>query len=292
MKAAAKLDWFSCINYSAISLLCLIMVYPLLNVAAISFSSYAAYIENPLRIWPKDWTLDAYLQILAHPVLWYSYLNTIIVSAVGVAIGAFLYIITAYPLSKRHLKGRSFLMLVVVFTMLFSGGLIPSYYLMRSLGLLDTLAALILPSLFSGFYLILMKSYIEAIPHELEEAAKMDGASEPYLLFKIITPLCKPILATLCLFQLVGYWNNFFNGIIYIRDPYKWPLMLFLREVIMAARMQELASGGNTVEISTNIPPETLQYATLMIVMLPIICVYPFLQKYFVQGIMLGSVKG
>jgi putative aldouronate transport system permease protein len=288
-----KLELFDVVNYTLIVIACAIMLYPFVNVISVSFSSYAAYVENPLMIWPHDFDMSAYKEIMGHRVLWTSYRNTIIVTTVGVAVGILLYILTAYPLSKTVLKGRKILMVLVIFTMLFNGGLIPNFYLMRSLGLLDTYAALILPSLFSGFSLILMKSYFESIPEELEEAARIDGASDPYILFRIVVPLSKPIIATLCLFAAVGYWNNFFNGIVYIRSVDKWPLMLFLREIIEGASMKEIASGGNVAETGgEQVMKETLKYATLTIVMIPILLVYPFLQKYFVKGIMLGSVKG
>lgn len=288
-----KLNWFDSINYMLICLISFLMLYPFLNVLAVSISSYSAYVENPLRIWPKNISFQAYREIMDHPVLWSSYLNTIIITVSGVLIGIFLYILTAYPLSKKHLRGRNLFMLAIVFTMLFNGGLIPNYYLIRSLGLLDTLAALVLPMLFSGFNLILMKTFMEYIPEELEEAARIDGASDPYILFRIIVPLSKPIIATLCLFTAVAYWNNFFNAIIYIRDVDNWPLMLFLREIIEGAKLDSITGGGNTAEAGNIVVnSETLQYATLMIVTIPILCVYPFLQKYFVKGIMLGSVKG
>lgn len=288
-----RIELFDIVNYVLIALACICMLYPFVNVAAVSLSSYTAFVANPMLIWPKDVTLGAYEEILSHPILWKSYLNTIIVTVSGVVIGAFLYLITAYPLSKSHLRGRRLFMLLIVFTMLFNGGLIPNFYLMRSLGLLDSLAALIVPALLSGFSLILMKSYMESLPEELEEAAKIDGASEPYILFRIVFPLSMPIVATLGLFAAVGYWNNFFNGVVYIRSVEKWPLMLFLREIIEGSKMMEISTGGNAAELGAGtVPTETLKYATLMIVMLPILCVYPFLQKYFVKGLMLGSVKG
>ncbi|MDQ0915164.1 carbohydrate ABC transporter permease [Paenibacillus sp. V4I5] len=286
-----KLELFDTINYTLLTLICVVMLYPFINVASVSLSSYSAYVNNPTMIWPHEFSLAAYQEIMSRALLWRSYLNTLIVTICGVTLGIFLYIITAYPLSKRVLKGRKFLMMLIVFTMLFNGGLIPNFYLIRSLGLLDTLAALILPALFSGFSLILMKNFFESLPEELEEAARMDGASDPYILFRIIVPLSKPIIATLCLFAAVGYWNNFFNAIIYIRSETNWPLMLYLREVIEAASM--MAQQSNAAEVgSQQVTSETLKYATLMIVMIPILCVYPFVQKYFVKGIMLGSVKG
>lgn len=288
-----RINTFDAVNYVLLTLICMIMVLPFVNVAAVSLSSYTAFIENPMMLWPKDFHLKAYEEILSHPLLSRSYINTVIVTVCGVVLGIFLYTISGYSLSKKHLKGRNVLLLLVIFTMLFNGGLIPNFYLMRSLGLLDTLAALVLPSVMSGFSLILMKNFMESLPEELEEAARMDGASDPYILFRIVVPLSKPIIATLCLFAAVGYWNNFFNAIVYIRSTDNWPLMLFLREIIESSKMQEIASGGNQAEWSLNsVPTETLKYATLMVVMLPILCVYPFLQKYFVKGIMLGSVKG
>ncbi|WP_409341946.1 carbohydrate ABC transporter permease [Paenibacillus sp. MBLB4367] len=288
-----RIELFDIAIYLIVSLICAVMLYPLLNVAVVSISSYSAYLQNPMRIWPSEISFDAYKDILSHPVLARSYLNTIIVTVSGVALGIFLYIITAYPLAKTHLKGRAILINLVIFTMLFNGGLIPNFYLIRSLGMLDTLAALVFPGLFSAFSLILMVNFMQNIPEELEEAAKMDGASEPYILFKIVVPLSMPIIATLTLFAAVGYWNSFFSAIIYIRSVENWPLMLFLREVIVGAQMMQISGGGNSAEISNmNVMPETLKYATIMIVMLPILSVYPFLQRFFVKGIMLGSVKG
>jgi putative aldouronate transport system permease protein len=286
-----KLELFDAVNYILLFLICVIMLYPFLNVASVSLSSYSAYVRNPMMIWPHDFNLDSYKAIMSRSLLWTSYLNTVIVTISGVVIGILLYILTAYSLSKRVLKGRKTLTVLVVFTMLFNGGLIPNFYLMRSLGLLDTLAALVLPALFSGFSLILMKNFFESLPEELEEAARMDGASDPYILFRIVVPLSKPIIATLCLFAAVSYWNNFFNAVIYIRSTENWPLMLYLREVIQSASM--MAEAANAAELGAQqVTSETLKYATLMIVMIPILCVYPFLQQYFVKGIMLGSVKG
>ncbi|QNK58436.1 carbohydrate ABC transporter permease [Paenibacillus sp. PAMC21692] len=293
MNKKSRVDWFDVVNYSLIVLCCMAMIYPIINVLAVSLSSYSAYIENPMRIWPKHINFASYQEIFSKPLLWSSYLNTIIVTAAGVVIGTFLYIITAYPLSKGHLKGRKVFMIFVVFTMLFNGGIIPNFYLMRAFGLVDTLAALVLPLLFSGFSLILMKTFMENIPEELEEAAKIDGASEPYLLFRIVVPLSKPIIATLCLFSAVAYWNNYFNAVLYIRSAENWPLMLFLKEMISNVTSNKLNNNGNLAELGhLQVTPETLQYATIMIVMVPILSIYPFVQKYFVKGIMLGSVKG
>ncbi|QNK59989.1 carbohydrate ABC transporter permease [Paenibacillus sp. PAMC21692] len=286
-----KPEMLDVINYTLITLICVVMLYPFMNVVSVSLSSYSSYVQNPLMVWPEDVTLGAYKEIMKSGMLWRSYANTIIVTVSGVGIGILLYILTAYPLSKKALKGRRTLMLLIVFTMLFNGGLIPNFYLMRSLDLLDTLASLVLPALLTGFNLILMKNFFESLPEEIEEAARIDGASDPYILFRIVVPLSKPIIATLCLFAAVGYWNNFFNAIVYIRNPDNWPLMLYLREVIEGA--STMARSANAAEMGAEMmTSETIKYATLVLVMIPILCVYPFLQKYFVKGIMLGSVKG
>ncbi len=287
-----KITTFEVINYSFMILVSIIMLYPFVNVFAVSLSSFSEYIKNPLMIIPKKIDLIAYKQILEHPTLWSSYKNTIIVSVIGTILALILYILTAYPLTKLHLKGRKLILLLVLFTMLFDGGLIPNYLLIRYLGLYDSLLALILPMVFSAFNLFIFINYIDGLPSSLEESAKIDGASYFQILVSIIVPLCKPIIATITLFQVVAYWNNFFLSVIYIKSVDKWPLMLFLREIIMGARMSEISAAGNVAEIAQNAPTEILQYATLMIVMLPIMLVYPFLQTYFVKGITLGAVKG
>lgn len=288
-----KMQIFDYINYIMLFIISITMIYPFVNIVAVSFSSYQAFLENPLRIIPSGFTLDAYEQLMRHQRLYSSYMNTIIITVTGVSSSLVLYILTAYPLSKRELKGRKIIMVLIVFTMMFNGGLIPNYYLVRGLGLLDSLAAIVLTAMFSGFNLILVKNFFESLPESLIEAAKIDGASEPYILAKIVVPLSTPILATICLFTAVGYWNNFFSAVIYIRSPEKWTLMLFLREIIMGAKMAEMSSDGNLAELNKNaVQQVSLQYATLLLVVAPIMCVYPFLQKYFVKGIMIGSIKG
>lgn len=206
----------------------------------------------------------------------------------GVLIGLTLITLMAYPLSRLHLKGRGIIMNIVIFSMMFSGGMIPNYYLVRSLGLIDSLWAVILPGAFSAYNMILMKNFLEALPDSLMEAASIDGASEPCILFKIALPLCKPILATLCLFIAVQYWNSYFTAMLYIRDRTKWTLQLVLREIVLA----NVQNGNNDPAQENYIVSISIKYASLLVVMLPIMLVYPFLQKYFVKGVMIGAVKG
>lgn len=282
-----KFTCFDAIVYSIITIISLCMLFPFINVIAVSMSDYSAYLKNPLMLWPKDLDWGAYNYVFTHPLLASSYKNTVIVTAVAVVLSLFITVITAYPLSKPDFRGKTIIINLLIFTMLFNGGLIPNYYLIRSMGLIDSLWALILPGLLGAFNVILMKNFMESIPQSLEEAAKMDGASELYVLFKIVLPLSTPILATLGLFTAVGHWNSFFNAVIYIRDNHKWTLQLLLREIIMSASLVD-----NQLEAQKYVMPETIKYASLIVVMLPIMCIYPFLQKYFVKGIMIGAVKG
>lgn len=284
-----RIEGFDIMVYVVIALVCAVMIYPFLNVIAVSLTSYSEYLKNPMMIFPTKLDLAAFKYVLTNNQVHISYINTIIVTIAGTVIGIALLILTAYPLSKSHLKGRTLFMNLVVFTMMFNGGLIPTYNLIKSIKLLDTLWALILPSALTAFNLILMKNFFESLPESLEEAAKIDGANDWYILFKIIIPLSKPIIATLVMFLAVAYWNNYFNAIMYIRDRSLWTLQLVLREIVLSDSAQSLEQGNDSAE---QIVPVTIKYASLLVVMLPILVVYPFVQKYFVHGVMVGAVKG
>lgn len=283
-----KIEMFDVCVYSVVTLICIIMLYPFLNVIAVAFSEYTEYLKNPLMILPSGFTLSAFKFVLKEGQVIVSYGNTIFVTVMGVLIGLTLITLMAYPLSRLHLKGRGIIMNIVIFSMMFSGGMIPNYYLVRSLGLIDSLWAVILPGAFSAYNMILMKNFLEALPDSLMEAASIDGASEPCILFKIALPLCKPILATLCLFIAVQYWNSYFTEMLYIRDRTKWTLQLVLREIVLA----NVQNGNNDPAQENYIVSIGIKYASLLVVMLPIMLVYPFLQKYFVKGVMIGAVKG
>lgn len=283
-----KIEMFDVCVYSVVTLICIIMLYPFLNVIAVAFSEYTEYLKNPLMILPSGFTLSAFKFVLKEGQVIVSYGNTIFVTVMGVLIGLTLITLMAYPLSRLHLKGRGIIMNIVIFSMMFSGGMIPNYYLVRSLGLIDSLWAVILPGAFSAYNMILMKNFLEALPDSLMEAASIDGASEPCILFKIALPLCKPILATLCLFIAVQYWNSYFTAMLYIRDRTKWTLQLVLREIVLA----NVQNGNNDPAQENYIVSISIKYASLLVVMLPIMLVYPFLQKYFVKGVMIGAVKG
>ncbi len=283
-----KIEMFDVCVYSVVTLICIIMLYPFLNVIAVAFSEYTEYLKNPLMILPSGFTLSAFKFVLKEGQVIVSYGNTIFVTVMGVLIGLTLITLMAYPLSRLHLKGRGIIMNIVIFSMMFSSGMIPNYYLVRSLGLIDSLWAVILPGAFSAYNMILMKNFLEALPDSLMEAASIDGASEPCILFKIALPLCKPILATLCLFIAVQYWNSYFTEMLYIRDRTKWTLQLVLREIVLA----NVQNGNNDPAQENYIVSISIKYASLLVVMLPIMLVYPFLQKNFVKGVMIGAVKG
>ena len=271
----------------------IVMAYPLINIVAVSFSSYEEYMNNPLRIFPGEFTMKAFSYVFGSKLLISSYANTVFVTVAGTWISLFLTTLLSYSLSKKSLKGKRVIMTMLIFTMMFNGGLIPHFLLMKNLGLLDTYAALIIPYLLSPFNVILMKNFFANMPESLEEAARIDGASEFLILRRIFIPLSKPILATIGLFVAVMYWNSYFSAVVYIRSIDKWPLQLLLREILLAANNQLLAADGNMAEVSLgSIPTVSVRYATILVVIIPIICVYPFLQRYFVKGVMLGGVKG
>lgn len=280
------------ITYTFVTLLALTILYPLLNIIAVSLSSYKGYIKNPMMIFPRDISLKAYKAALSSKLLLSSYKNTIIITVVGTLATLFITVLYAYPLSRPQFRGKAFFNTVIIITMLFSGGIVPSFLLMRQLHLLNTLMSQYLPSILGAYNCILMVNFFKAIPEDLLEAAKVDGASEPKVLTKIVLPISKPILATITLFSAVGLWNQYFLAVIYARSQAKWPLQLVLREIVLAANSAALQAGGNLAEIGNNIPTDQLRYATLIVVMLPILCIYPFLQKYFASGVMLGAVKG
>lgn len=281
------------IFFTIILLVDLVILYPILNVMAVSFSSYAQYTANPMMIIPKGFNLDSYVKVFQDANILTGYGNTIFITVAGSILGVTITVLAAYSLSKNNLKGKKVIMPLILFTMFFSGGMIPSYFLMRDLHLLDTRIALILPGCISAYNLILVKNFMESLPASLMEAAEIDGATEPQILSKIVVPLSKPIISVIFLFVAVGYWNSYFNAILYTKTRAKWTLQLVIREIIMSAQSLQNATDGNLAEQGMNaIPPIMLQYASIVVAMVPILCVYPFVQRYFQEGIMLGAVKG
>ncbi|MFB0637050.1 carbohydrate ABC transporter permease [Bacillus rugosus] len=266
-----------------------ITILPFLYIIAGSFATEAELAQRSFFIFPKTFTLDAYKYVFSTPTFIRSMGVSIFITVVGTAVQLFFTFTMAYPLAKRHVKGRNLLLNLVIFSMLFSGGMIPTYLVVKSLGLLDTYWALILPMAINPFNLIIIKNFFQQLPRELEESAKIDGCSEIGVFWRIALPLSKPVIATFALFYAVGIWNDFFHALLYINDSAKWPLQMVLRQVTILSDLT--ATNGDTMQ--NTIPPEQgIKLAVIVIATLPILAVYPFLQKHFAKGMLIGSVKG
>jgi putative aldouronate transport system permease protein len=281
---------FDMLNYTIVSLFALACIFPFFYVLVFSLTPYKDYLADPLRFIPEHPTLQAYTLMLRMKLLQTGYRNTIIITVCGTALNLLLLCISAYPLSKRDLKGRGVILSLIIFTMFFSGGMIPNYTLIRNLKLMNTYWALILPGAISAYNLILMRNFIAAIPDSLEESAIIDGANEITVLFRIILPLSLPAIFTFLLFHAVGHWNAYFDSVLYITKRGLWPLMLVLRELIIEGG--QMANEGVVADPNRLAQPFTLQMAAIVITVVPILLVYPFIQRYFMEGMLLGSVKG
>ena len=286
-----KITPFQIVNVLIMTLIVTATLYPFLNIVALSFSSETAVIKGLVTIIPKDFSLAAYEMTLNHKNFWVGYRNTVWYTILSVVIHLFLTICCAYPLSKTHLKGRKQINGLIIFTMFFGGGMIPTFLLVRALGMINTVWAIVLPGAINVWHMIIMRTFFMGIPDSLEEAAAIDGLNPVQILVRIILPLSKAILATVTLFVAVWQWNSWFAPLIYLNENSKYPIALFLRNIVMGAQIA--AKEGqiqNAVDAMT--PGETLKAATIVLVTIPILCVYPFAQKYFIKGVMVGSVKG
>ena len=286
---------FAVCNYIILTLIALLMLYPIINIVAVSFSNYNEYLKTPWMIWPRRFTAKAYKLVFQNSYFWRSYLNTIIVTVSSTVLSLAVTLLFAWPLARKELKGKPFLMAIMVFTMVFNAGMIPNYLNMQDLKLLDTLWVLILPGTFNTFNCVIMMSFFRELPYELVEAAMVDGGSEPYILTKLVLPLSKPVLASVTLFLAVGAWNSYFGAQIYIQNRDLWPMALTLKEILVSASTQLLEAASDPAALENaqkEIQSKNIQYASVVISTLPIMCIYPFLQKYFAKGVMVGSVKG
>ncbi|MCS7461367.1 carbohydrate ABC transporter permease [Paenibacillus doosanensis] len=270
----------------------LIVLYPLLFVVSASFSDPVRVIEGKIWLLPQGLTFDAYLHVFENESIWSGYRNTLIYTLAGTFINIVLTILAAYPLSQRDLPGRKTLMFLITITMFFSGGLIPTYLLIKSLGMINTIWALIVPGAISTYNLIVMRTFFQnGVPFELQESAWMDGASNFRLLFTIVLPLSMPIIAVMVLFYGVGHWNAYFNAMIYLKDRELFPLQLILREILILNQSENMGLDGAGMTERVMMA-ESIKYSVIIISSLPVLLLYPFVQKYFVQGVMIGSIKG
>lgn len=282
-------DWIILI---VLGFIAIAMLYPIVNVLAISLSSYNASLREPWMIFPKEFTLEGYDYVFRDKDFWRSYLNSIIITGATTLIGLLVTAMMAWPLARKELKGKSLFMGIVIFTMVFNAGMIPGYLNIKELGLLDSLWAVILPGCFSAYNCIVMINFFRQLPYDLVESATIDGASEPYIFTRIILPLSKPVLASIALFLAVGAWNSYFSAQLYLRERELWPLALTLKELLTEATAAMLDAGSDPGALNGAVQPKLVQYASIIISTVPIMCIYPFLQKYFAKGVMLGSVKG
>ena len=282
---------FAVFNYIFLSLLTLLFLYPLWEVIKLSFCTPGQASSLEFFFWPKEPTLMGYKFVMGNENIWNGYLNTVIRIVLGMSIQLILTVFTAYALSKKELPHRSFWSLFIAFTMFFHGGTIPNYLLINNMNLDNTIWALVLPGAINTFSMLIVRNNFMSIPPSLEESAKIDGAGILTILFKIILPLSMPILATITLWGIVWHWGAWFDCLIYIRDADKYVLQSILRKIIIDAAPQfnesELAG---TIEIKPS--AEVTKCATIVVSTLPILLIYPFIQKYFVKGVMVGSVKG
>jgi len=274
------------LNYLLFVIIGIIMLYPFWYVVMYSFSDPSKASLNSLYLWPAGFTVESYIYAFSKKILFSGFFNSVFLTLVGTCVNMVLTIMLAYPLSREKLPGRKYLSAFVIFPMLFNGGMIPTYLVIKQFGLLNSLWSLIASMAVNVYNLLILSKFFKSIPDSLIEAAKIDGCGDAATLVKIVLPLSKASLATISLFYAVQHWNEFLHATIYINTDSKWPLQVVLRNIIdMVAN--DLNSGG---EVFMN--PENFKMATIVITVLPIICVYPFLQKHFTQGVMMGSVKG
>ncbi|MCI3920903.1 carbohydrate ABC transporter permease [Paenibacillus sp. TRM 82003] len=286
--------WFDTVVNVVAGIILVIVLYPLLFVLSASFSDPAAVMNGKMWLWPVGVTLDAYKEIFNYGQVWVGYKNTLIYTTVGTIVNIALTTLAAYPLSRRDLPGRSVFMFLITFTMFFHGGLIPTYLLVRDVGLVNTFWALIVPSAIATYNLIVMRTYFQtSIPWEVQEAAHIDGCSNVKMLTHIILPLSKPILAVMVLFYAVGHWNSFFPALIYLRDESLYPLQIVLREILIVSQSSFLDESGGTFGMTEKLLlAESIKYALIIVASIPVLIMYPFVQRHFVKGVMIGSIKG
>ena len=278
---------FDVFNYALLALVAFVTLYPFLYVIFASLSDPVQLMGNSAPLWkPLGFSLAAYKKVFSNSSIYIGYANTIFYVVVGTTVNIIMTCIAAYVLSRKQFMLRRFFTLMFIFTMYFNGGLIPNYLLIKGLHLIDNRLALILPGAISTFNLMIMITGFEGIPKSLEESARIDGAGDWTILFRIIMPLAKPTIMVILLYYAFGHWNAWFNAMIYIRDASKRPLQLFLRDILTRNQMGAMTGQTDIEDVG-----QTIKYATILVSTAPILCIYPFIQKYFVQGVMIGAVK-
>ena len=284
---------FDVVNYSVLGIACVLVLYPLYFMIIASISDPNLVATGKVWALPKGFTLEGYKRIFNDGSIWRGYANSITYAGVGAIVSVCMTIAGAYPLSRKDFYGRNFFMIVFIFTMFFGGGLIPTYLLVKNLGMTNKLWAMVIPGAVSVWNLIIARTFFQStIPDELREAASIDGCSDLSFFFRIVLPLSKPIIAVLALYTIVGQWNGYFDALIYLSKEKLYPLQLILRNILIQAEPEK----GMLVDVETLMAKqrakELLKYGVIMVSSLPLLIIYPFIQKYFVKGVMIGSIKG
>jgi len=293
IREASADRWFNLVNYLILSLFLITVLYPLIFVASASISDPNAVISGKVWLWPVRPTLAGYEAVFQHKLIWISFRNSVLYTVAGTFINVAFTLMAAYPLARKDLYGKNAIMLMLVFTTMFSGGLIPSYLLVKDLGMLNTVWSMILPGAMSVFNVIITRTYLKTtIPDELLEAAQLDGCNDFKFVWKIVIPLSGPVIAVITLYAAVGLWNQYFNALIYLKSPHLYPLQLVLRDILV----QNEVDPNMLVDVKDQAAREglrqLLKYSLIVISSLPLLAVYPFVQKHFVKGVMIGSLKG
>lgn len=284
---------FRLMNYSLLMIGILLTLYPVIYVFSASFSDPLSILQGDVWLLPKGFNLNAYKRVLRNADIMTGYRNSIIYTLVGTAINLLMTTLAAFPLSRKRLPGKNVITLFILFTMFFSGGLIPSFITYQQLGLYNNLAVMVLPGAISVYNLIIMRSFFQnSIPEELYEAAYMDGATNFQTLTRIVVPLSKPIFAVMLMYYGISHWNAYFNAMIYLGDRDRFPLQLIMRELLIKDEMGGMMSEGGETMVEQILLSESLKYAVIVAASLPALVIYPFLQKYFVKGVMIGAIKG
>ncbi len=280
---------FDIFNYAFMALLVIVTLYPCYYVLIASMSDpVKVFATKGLLLYPQGFSIDSYLEVFKSSQIWLGYRNTIFYVCAGSFLSVLLTVSAAFGLTRRSLPGKNIMMFLIMFTMYFHGGLIPTYLVVRSFKLLDSPLIMILINAVTTYNLIITVSYFRNMPYELEEAAKIDGAGDYSVLFRIMLPLAKPIIAVITLYYMVALWNDYMTSLIYLSDRELFPLQMILREILIQSKTTVAAGAADEAQAYT----ENLKYATIVVSTLPILCVYPFIQKYFVKGVMIGAVKG
>ncbi|MCE4043962.1 MAG: carbohydrate ABC transporter permease [Lysinibacillus fusiformis] len=283
---------FTIFNYIFLAIVAVVVLYPLIFVLSASLSNPEYVISGDLWLWPKEFTVEAYEKVFQNPDIINGFINTLKYTFFGTLLNIVMTICAAYPLSRKNLKGKGFIMAFMVFTMFFSGGLIPTYLLIRDLGMINTFWVMIIPNAVAVWNIIIMRTFFQSIPYELEESAMIDGAGNFRILWSIVLPLSLPVMAVMVLFYAVGHWNSYFQALIYLQDQDKFPLQLILRQILIQGQADDMIQATSESFLAQKLSVEGLKYAVLIVANLPMLMLYPFLQRYFVKGVMIGSLKG